>query len=52
LPGVLAFAHINKIDDHRKGGKPHRRYQTITTPILDNLDTYDEAPPQNSGIMS
>ena len=23
LLGVLTSAHINKIDDHRKGGKPH-----------------------------
>jgi len=28
LPGVLTFAHINKIDDHRKGGKPHTIIQT------------------------
>jgi len=23
LPGVLTYAHINRIDDHCKGGKPH-----------------------------
>jgi len=28
LPGVLTSAHINKIDDHRKGGKPHTTIQT------------------------
>ncbi|QCE00228.1 Protein kinase [Vigna unguiculata] len=28
LLGVLTSAHINKIDDHRKGGKPHTTIQT------------------------
>jgi len=28
LPGVLTSAHINKIDDHHKGGKPHTSIQT------------------------
>jgi len=28
LPRVLTSAHINKIDDHRKGGKPYTTIQT------------------------
>jgi len=28
LPRVLTSAHINRIDDHCKGGKPHTTIQT------------------------
>jgi len=34
------------MENHTGDTKPFK------TPILDNPDTYNEAPPQNSGIMS